>query len=135
MPPGPDNPLGRYAMHLGIPDYPIHSTNKVYGVGMRVSHGCIRMLPGDIEYWFPQVPVGTQVPIIKQLAKLGWHDGDLYLEMQSPLEEYQIGQGVLAQTVMMAIDEALFRRWGKVDEAAIEKAIAERSGLPVVLSE
>lgn len=135
MPPGPDNPLGRYAMRLGIPGYLIHSTNKVYGVGMRVSHGCIRMLPGDIEYLSPQVSVGAQVPIINQPAKVGWHGGDLYLEMQPPLEEDQIGQGVLAQTVMMAIDEALFRRWGEVDEAAIEKAIAERSGMPVVISE
>lgn len=102
---------------------------------MRVSHGCIHMLPGDIEYLFPQVSVGAQVPIINQLAKVGWHGDDLYVEMQPPLVEDQIGQGVLAQTVMMAIDEALFRRWGEVDEAAIEKAIAERSGMPAVISE
>ena len=135
VPPGPDNPLGRYAMRLGIPGYLIHGTNKAYGVGMRVSHGCIRMLPEDIEYLFPQVPVGTPIRIINQPAKAGWHGGDLYLEMHPPLEEEQNAQDALAATVMTAIDEALFRRWGEVNEAAIEKAIAEHRRLPVVISE
>lgn len=72
VPPGPDNPLGRHALRLGIPGYLIHGTNKVFGVGMRVSHGCIRMLPEDIEELFAAVPTGTPVRIINQPFKLGW---------------------------------------------------------------
>ena len=79
VPPGPDNPMGRYALRLGIPGYLIHSTNKPLGVGMRVSHGCIRMLPEDIEYLFPQVPTGTTVRIVNQPVKAGWYGGKLYL--------------------------------------------------------
>ena len=53
VPAGPDNPLGLYAMRLGIPGYLIHSTNKPFGVGLSVSHGCVRMYPKDIEKLFP----------------------------------------------------------------------------------
>lgn len=134
VPPGPDNPLGRYAMRLGIPGYLIHGTNKPFGVGMRVSHGCIRMLPEDIETLFPQVPVGTPVRIINQPAKAGWHGDKLFLEVHPPLEEDQSGWDVLVETVLNVIDEAQFRRLVELDMQAVERAIAERSGLPVVIS-
>jgi len=85
--PGPDNPLGAYALRLSIPGYLIHGTNRPAGVGMRVTHGCIRMFPEDIEWLFPQVPVDTPVRIINQPFKLGWYGDDLYLEVHPPLEE------------------------------------------------
>lgn len=75
--PGPDNPLGRYTIHLGMPGYLIHSTNKPYGVGMRVTHGCLRMYPEDIETLFNVVPAGTLVQIINQPIKVGWLDGSV----------------------------------------------------------
>lgn len=87
VPPGPDNPLGRYALRLGLPTYLIHSTNHPYSVGMRVSHGCLRMYPEDIETLFPQIAVGTAVHIIDQPYKVGWHDGALYLESHPPMAE------------------------------------------------
>ncbi len=88
VPPGPDNPLGDYALRLSIPGYLIHGTNRPAGVGMRVTHGCIRMFPEDIEWLFPQVPVNTPVRIVNQPIKLGWSaQGDLYLEVHPPLEE------------------------------------------------
>jgi L,D-transpeptidase ErfK/SrfK len=87
VPPGPDNPLGEYAMRLSIPGYLIHGTNRPAGVGMRVTHGCIRMFPEDIEWLFPQVPVNTPVQIVNQPIKLGWIGDDLYLEVHPPLEE------------------------------------------------
>ena len=87
VPPGPDNPLGDYAMRLGIPGYLIHGTNKPHGVGMRVSHGCIRLYPEDIERLFPEVPVGTPVRIVNQPYLAGWNNGVLYLEAHPPLEE------------------------------------------------
>jgi len=134
VPPGPDNPLGRYALRLGIPGYLIHGTNKAFGVGMRVSHGCIRMLPEDVEKLFPQVPVGTPVNIINQPAKAGWYGGKLYLEIHPPLTEDQAGRDALRETALDVIDEALFRRPGSVDKAAIEKAIALQAGVPAVVS-
>jgi L,D-transpeptidase ErfK/SrfK len=87
VPPGPDNPLGNHAMRLGIPGYLIHGTNKPSGVGMRVTHGCIRMFPEDIEALFGTVPMGTQVRIVNQPFKLGWGDDGIFLEAHSPLDE------------------------------------------------
>lgn len=87
VPPGPDNPLGAFAMRLSLPTYLIHGTNQPYGVGLRVSHGCVRLYPEDIASLFPEVPVGTQVRIINQPYVAGWRDGQLYLEAHAPLEE------------------------------------------------
>lgn len=85
--PGPDNPLGRFAMRLGIPGYLIHGTNKPFGVGMRVSHGCIRLYPEDISRLFDRVPKGTTVRIVNEPYQVGWLDGQLYLEAHTPLED------------------------------------------------
>ncbi len=86
VPPGPDNPLGRFAMRLAIPGYLIHGTNKPAGVGMRVTHGCIRMFPEDIEFVFDRIPVGTPVRIIDEPYKFGWYDGQLLMEAHLPLD-------------------------------------------------
>jgi L,D-transpeptidase ErfK/SrfK len=86
VPPGPDNPLGKHALRLGLAGgYLIHGTNKPSGVGMRVTHGCIRMFPEDIEALFKTVPVGTPVTIVNQPYKLGWTADGLYLEAHPPL--------------------------------------------------
>jgi len=83
VPPGPDNPLGDYAMRLGIPGgaYLIHGTNRPVGVGLPVTHGCIRMYPEDIESLFARVKVNTPVLIINQPIKTGWVGDVLYLEV------------------------------------------------------
>jgi L,D-transpeptidase ErfK/SrfK len=88
VPTGPDNPLGEYAMRLGIPggSYLIHGTNRPAGVGMQVTHGCIRMFPEDIAEFFTMVPVNTKVNLVDQTTKVGWSRGTLYVERQSPLE-------------------------------------------------
>ena len=87
VPPGPDNPLGEYVLGLGLPGYLIHGTNKPAGVGMRVSHGCIRLYPEDIDGLYPRVNIGTPVRIVNQPYLLGWVDGDLVLEAHPPLAE------------------------------------------------
>ena len=87
VPPGPKNPLGEFAMRLSRPQYLIHGTNKPWGVGIRVSHGCVRLYPEDISRLFPQVPVGTKVRIINEPYVAGWRDGQLYLEAHQPLSE------------------------------------------------
>ena len=79
IPPGPDNPLGEYALRLGIPGgaYLIHGTNKPVGVGMQITHGCIRLYPEDIEFLFGEVKVGMNVRIVNQRIKTGWHGWQL----------------------------------------------------------
>jgi len=81
VPPGPDNPMGAYALYFGWPTYAMHGTNKPWGVGRLVSRGCIRLYPEDIELVYPTIMVGTQVTTVSQAVKLGWHQGGLYLEV------------------------------------------------------
>ena len=81
--PGPENPLGNFAMRLGLPAYLIHGTNRPYGVGMRVSSGCIRLYPEDIESLFSQITLGTRVSIVNQPYKVGILNQKIYLESQS----------------------------------------------------
>ncbi len=87
VPPGADNPLGEFAMRLSLPSYLIHGTNQPYGVGLRVSHGCVRLYPEDIARLFPEVPRDTRVTIINQPYVAGWQNGQLYLEAHAPLAE------------------------------------------------
>lgn len=84
VPPGPDNPLGEYALYLGFPTYLIHGTNKPAGIGLRVSHGCIRLYPEDIAALYSMVEPGTPVHIVDQPYKAGWLDGTLYMEAHPP---------------------------------------------------
>jgi L,D-transpeptidase ErfK/SrfK len=87
VPPGPDNPLGRHAVRLNNPVYLLHGTNKPAGVGMRVSHGCIRLYPEDIERLFEQLPSGTPVVMVDQPWLAGWQDGQLLFEAHGNLED------------------------------------------------
>lgn len=87
VPPGPDNPLGSRVLQLGLPGYLIHGTNKPAGVGMRVSHGCVRLYPEDIEFLYDRVPVGTPVNIVNQPLLLGRSGNDLLLEAHPALAE------------------------------------------------
>lgn len=84
--PGPDNPLGKFVLVLGMPSYLIHGTNKPAGVGMRVSHGCVRLFPENIEALFEMAPVGIRVNIVNQPYLLAWGDGQLLLEAHVPLK-------------------------------------------------
>jgi len=89
VPPGPENPLGSRALRLGIPGYLIHGTNRPAGVGMRVSHGCIRMFPEDIEFLFQHISVNTTVRIINAPVKMGWEGEALVAEVHPLLESPQ----------------------------------------------
>ena len=86
VPAGPDNPLGDYAMRLGLPGYLIHGTNRPAGVGMRVTHGCVRMFPEDIGFLFGQVELNTAVRIINEPVKMGWDNDELLVEVHRTLE-------------------------------------------------
>ena len=87
VPPGPDNPLGAFAMNLGWTSYLMHGTNKPAGVGMRASHGCIRLYPEDIATIFPLVPMGTKVTVVNQPMLHRVQDGRLYVQSFPPHEE------------------------------------------------
>jgi L,D-transpeptidase ErfK/SrfK len=87
--PGPENPLGTRALRLGLPGYLIHGTNRPAGVGMRVSHGCVRMFPEDIEFLFDKVRVSTTVRIINEPVKIGWDGESLVAEVHPLLESPQ----------------------------------------------
>jgi len=87
VPPGPNNPLGAYALRLGIQGYLIHGTDKPYGIGMRVTHGCMRLYPQDIERVFHTVPVGTPVRLVNEPFKVGIAGHQVYLEAHPHLEE------------------------------------------------
>jgi L,D-transpeptidase ErfK/SrfK len=123
VPPGPDNPLGEYALYLGFSTYLVHGTNRPWGIGMRVSGGCIRMYPEDIASLFPQVPVGTPVRIIDQTYAVGRLRGVPYVQVfpdtradtaeaasQTPLVE-----ALLERVPRAAID------WDKVMQAAAQR--------------
>jgi len=99
VPAGPDNPLGAYAMRLAMPGYLLHGTNRPFGVGMRVSHGCIRLFPEDIEHLFGIVTVDTTVEIVYQPYKATMHQGELYLEAH---ETQQDAEQTLEQQNNMA---------------------------------
>ncbi len=87
VPAGPDNPLGQYMFRLGWPSYLIHGTNKPYGVGMRSSHGCMRLYPEDIAMFFDLIPIGTKVTVVNQPYLFGWSDGTLYLQAYEVMED------------------------------------------------
>ena len=90
VPPGPDNPLGHRVLQLDMPGYLIHGTNQPYGVGMRVSHGCVRLYPENIEYFYELVEVGETVSIVNEPYLIGRLDGEIYFEAHEPLEDDDI---------------------------------------------
>lgn len=147
VPPGPDNPLGRHALYLGRSGYLIHGTDrdKAFGIGMRVTHGCMRMYPEDIEKLFDQVPVGTPVQLVNQPIKLGWLADSLFIELYPPLEENENEYADYMQKVREAIASFLEKSANSkktnqakenivIDEMALELAVFEKNGIPVLIS-
>lgn len=147
VPPGPDNPLGKHAMRLGLPGYLIHGTNRPAGVGMRVTHGCLRMFPEDIESLFDLVSINTRVRLINEPVKIGWRGDELVLEVHPLLETGPIetrdepvrnddGHGEAANTDTVADEPEAVAAASDAGETgdAVEPAIepAEKSPLTYV---
>jgi L,D-transpeptidase ErfK/SrfK len=127
---GPDNPLGDYALRLGISGYLLHGTNKPGGLGMRVTHGCIRLYPKDIDRLFHDTRVGTAVHIVNQPLKLGWLNGVLYVESHPPLEEHREEfadhfTDVVERVIALTADTGV-----KVDWQALRRAVDAPDGMP-----
>ena len=142
VPPGPDNPLGAYAMNLGWPSYLIHGTNKPAGVGLRASHGCIRMYPEDIAAVFDRIPVGTKVTVVNQPLLYRWHGGSLYVQSYPPHEEYRKGQETAPAEQAALFNDAISDRiWQRVKEhggaiswPVTEQVVTEARGVAVPVS-
>jgi L,D-transpeptidase ErfK/SrfK len=154
VPAGPDNPLGARAMRLGLPGYLIHGTNRPAGVGMRVTHGCLRMFPEDIRYLFEYIAVNTPVRIINDPVKIGWQGDALVLEVHPALEAAPVetideptpddklepvdvvvnGKNPLTYVTEQFI-VATAERPGQLDWSLVEAAISRSDGMPVVVGE
>jgi L,D-transpeptidase ErfK/SrfK len=135
VPAGPDNPLGRFALRLGIPGgaYLIHGTNRPAGVGMQVTHGCMRLYPEDIERLFQMVPVNTPVLIVNQPYKWGWHDGELLIEVHPPLQEDAVEPPTLTDLTRLIV-EATSAEPLAIDWGAAEQAWRQARGVPAVVA-
>lgn len=139
--PGPDNPMGTHALYLGFDVIRIHGTNKPYGIGRRVSSGCIRMFPEDIGRFYDTVPVGTQVTVVDQPIKAGWIDEKLYLEVHPTQEQATImeKEGAIPDYQLSERDLGYIMRVAgkdveKLDWAAIRKVVKERRGYPIAIA-
>ncbi len=135
--PGPDNPLGTRALYLGWPTYLIHGTSKPYGVGRRVSRGCIRLYPEQIEDLFDKVPIGTPVTVLAQTIKAGWHEGELYLEAHPDSDQLEELEATYRMTlkppppVRDYVREKAGDAADRVDWDFVDAELIARRGYPV----
>ena len=132
VPPGRNNPLGEFAMRLAIPGgaYLIHGTNNPTGIGMDVTHGCIRMFPENIEQFFKEVPVGTPVLIMDQPYKMGWSGDELYMEVHIPPEARQTGSDQRLTNITRMFVAATQQRPAQLDWEDAERVFQSNRGVP-----
>ncbi|MFZ2724707.1 MAG: L,D-transpeptidase family protein [Methylococcaceae bacterium] len=139
VPPGPHNPLGAYALYLNLPgEYRIHGTDidKIYGIGMQITHGCVRMYPEDISELYQTVDVGTPVYIVKQPIKVGWLNNKLYIEAHPDLEGEEMSQDERYALALSLIQKATNSLdLPEFDQATLNKALKDLDGDPVAIYE
>ena len=138
--PGPDNPLGRYAFYLQWPSYLIHGTNKPAGVGLRSSHGCIRLYPEDIAQLFAMVPLGTQVRVVNQPFVFGWRDGQLYMQPFGVLEDdtrdwTKAERRLLSKSLATRLQQQLQAHETQVDWTLVSALARAPRGVPVPITD
>src|SRR5579863_1128732 len=138
--PGPDNPLGKYAFYLQWPSYLIHGTNKPAGVGLRSSHGCIRLYPEDIEQFFNMVPLGTQVRVVNQPFLFGWREGQLYMQPYDVLEDdtrdwTKAQKKLLTQALATTLQQQVQQHHEQVDWNLVSSLARTPRGVPVPITQ
>ncbi len=136
VPAGPDNPLGPFKFTLGTPGYLIHGSNKKFGIGMRTSHGCFRMLNNNVLELSKMVPVGTPVRIINEPYKFGVSGGKVYLEAHTPLDDHGNPSVVDKHT---AVINALLKREDlannlRMNWDMVRDVVAAEDGMPVEIA-
>ncbi|WP_282343053.1 L,D-transpeptidase family protein [Pseudomonas sp. PS02288] len=137
VPPGPDNPLGPFKFSLSLPGYLIHGSNKKFGIGMRVSHGCFRMLNQNVLELAKMAPVGTPVRIINEPYKFGVSGGKIYLEAHQPLDDHGDPSHVDKHT---AVINTLLQRQDiaanqQMDWEIVREVVAAEDGLPIEVAD
>lgn len=138
VPPGPHNPLGAYALYLALPgDYRIHGTDidKIYGIGMQITHGCVRMYPDDIESLYNLAPVGTPVYIVKQPIKVGWLKNTLYIEAHPDLEGDEMSKDQRYAIALELIKKATREEMPDFDQKALNQVLNDLDGDPTPIYE
>jgi L,D-transpeptidase ErfK/SrfK len=130
VPPGADNPLGEYALKLAIPRYLIHGTNRPNGIGMRVTHGCVRLRPDDIRTLYAEVEPDTPVRIVDLPYKAGWEGAVLFLEVHRPLD----GKPGQLTSAVRAIITATAAHRATIDWDKVQRTVEEMRGIPVAIS-
>ena len=133
VPPGPDNPLGEFSVRLGIPGYLIHGTNQPYGVGMRVTHGCVRLYPEDIAVLFHDIAVDTEVHIVNQPYKAGWRGQELYVEAHPYLEEDVEKMSSSRTTTIKTVVSAKNHTNSNIAWEKVIKLAESENGLPEII--
>jgi L,D-transpeptidase ErfK/SrfK len=135
--PGPDNPLGEHALYLAWPTYLIHGTNEPRGVGRHSSRGCIRLYPDDMAELYQRVEPGTAVRVVNEPVKLGWIEGELYLEVNpDSVQSLRLDEtGKLeAASAPASLREKVTRAAGsqaaRVDWSLVERIASRRYGIP-----
>ena len=129
--PGPDNPLGRHAIQLSVPGYLIHGTNRPYGIGMRVTHGCIRMYPKDVERLFEEGPLGTAVEIVNQAYKVGVSGTKIFLEVHPELEKHKERYPDIYGHIVSLVQGRVKENWTvELDLEDVWEAVERANGIP-----
>jgi hypothetical protein len=132
----PDNPLGRFALRLGIPSYLIHGVDerKSFGIGMRVTHGCIRMYPEDIEQLFGLVSVNTQVLLVDEPVKIGQRGDLVFLSVDQPIDEGENDEAPpLPRVALESVMQHIRKQAGsgvEVDLDLVSQITQEGDGVP-----
>lgn len=143
VPPGPDNPLGAYAMRLGWTKYLIHGTNTPDGVGQWASRGCIRLYPEDIERLYSLTAVGTPVRIVNQPLKLATYEGELFLQVHPLKQQFdELSLKRRKAKIPLAREESWIKahaahagkKAADLDWPVIRAALKSRTGLPVQIT-
>ena len=139
VPAGPDNPLGTRAMYLGWPSYLIHGTNKPAGVGLRSSHGCIRLFPEDVELLYELVKPGEKVTVVNQPFVFGWQGDVLHLQAFDVLEDdprdwRNATKRLLSRNLADKIERRLRERREQVDWEAVQRLAHDPHGVPVPIA-
>jgi L,D-transpeptidase ErfK/SrfK len=129
IPPGPENPLGSHALRLSLGTVLIHGTNKPWGVGRTVSHGCLRLYPEDIPRLFDAVPIDTKVAIVRQPVKIGVHQGAVYIEVH---RDDRDGGDLYDRAVRLLKRKKLD---GVLDRERLRQAVDEKLGFPLRISQ
>jgi len=132
VPPGPENPLGEYAMYLSKPGYLVHGTNKPASIGLRATNGCIRLYPEDIKKLYANTPVKIPVRMVNQPYLLGQHNGVVYLEVHAPPEDIDTIEFDRMYARLKSIEKEPGR---KLDWSRVKKVLAEARGVPFPISE